>query len=340
MTMTKPTIAARVGIACGLCVSLSIETPARQVSASERAAALRLRGLEYGYNLDYPEALDAFEEAIALEPEEPTNERLAAAVLWMRLLFEQGAVTVEDYLGQARSNIPRRPASVSLVAAFQRHLDRATALAEQQLRGNREDAEAHFQLGAAAALRASYVSTVEGRVRDSVGAARRAYKSHERSLALDPQRADAGFTVGLYRYGISCLPWAMRVVARVAGFDGGRATGIHLVEKASRDSSQVRTDALFTLILIYNREGRHSEALRIIQQLQQRYSRNRLLWLEAASTALRAGRLDDALEAVDAGQAKLAADPRPRAYGEDARWRQQRDAILRSMRAPSGGVKP
>ena len=336
--MTRRTIVAGVGVAFGLCVSMPIDALTRQPSAAERAAALRFQGLDHGYNLDYPEALAAFEEAIALEPDEPANERLAAAALWMRLLFEQGAVTVEDYLGQARSNIPRRPASASLVTTFQRHLDRATALAELRLRRDRESAEAHFQVGAAAALRASYVATVEGRVRDSVGTARRAYKSHERSLVLDPTRKDAAFTVGLYRYGIANLSWALRVVARLAGFDGGRATGIDLVEQAARYPSHVQTNALFTLVLIYNREGRHDEASRIIQQLQQRHPRNRLLWLEAAGTALRAGRHSDALAAVDEGLTKLAADPRPRAYREDSRWRQLREAVIKAMsRASTGG---
>ena len=335
MTMTKRGTVARVSIACGLCVSMSVDSIGAQTSPTERAAALRLLGLDHGYNLDYPEALAAFEEAIALQPDEPTNERLAASTLWMRLLFEQGAVTVEDYLGQARSNIPRRPASPNLVTAFQRHLERATALADQQVRRNPVDSEALFQIGAAAALRASFVATVEGRVRDGVGAARRAYRSHERSLALDPQRKDAAFTIGLYRYAIANLPWAMRIVARVAGFDGGRSEGIGLVESAARHDSHVKTNAEFTLILIYNREGRHDEALRIIKRLQQRYPRNRLLWLEAASTALRGGHLDTALTAADEGLTKLAADPRPRAYGEDERWRRQRDAIVREMAAAS-----
>ena len=337
--MASRGVTARVGIACGLCVSMSVDSLEGQASAAERAAALRVQGLNHGYNLDYPEALAAFEGAITLEPNEPTNERLAAATLWMQLLFEQGAVTVEDYLGQARSKVERRRSSASLTAAFQQHLDRATALAEQRLRSNSADADAQFQSGAVAALRASYVATVEGRVRDSVSAARRAYRSHERSLALDPHRKDAAFTVGLYRYAIATLPWAMRVVARIAGFDGGRAEGIRLVEEAAHYPSDVQTNAEFTLILIYNREGRHHEALRIIERLQRRYPRNRLLWLEAASTALRAGSTDAALAAVDEGLARLAADPRPRAFGEDSRWRRQRDAIVNARSGVSAGRK-
>ena len=305
-------------------------------SGAARAASLRVQGLEHGYSLDYPEALAAFREAIAADPEDSTNERLAAATIWMRLLFEQGAVTVDDYLGQARANIPRRKPSPDLVAAFRHHLDRATTLAEQRLRRSRVDAEALFQVGAAAALQASYVATVEGRVRDSIGAARRAYNAHERCLDLDPSRADAGLTVGLYRYGISSLSLPLRLLARLAGFGSGRASGLRLVEAAAARSSDAQTNALFTLVLIYNREGRHAEAAQIVERLQRLYPRNRLLWLEAAGTALRAGRAAEALRLLDLAAAQLTWDARPRAYGEETRWRSLRDAARASI-ANGGG---
>jgi tetratricopeptide (TPR) repeat protein len=334
-----------LALVCGVGAWLSIDVLARQDTsspaieqtiASTRAATLRTQGLEHGYNLDYPDALAAFRDAIAVDPQDPTNERLAAATLWMRLLFEQGAVTVEDYLGQARSNIPRKIPSADLVTAFRHHLDRATALAQQQLRSNRADANAHFQVGAVSGLRASYIATIEGRVRDSVGAARRAYSAHERCLALDPTRKDAGLTVGLYRYGISSLPLAMRLLARIAGFDSGRESGLRLVEEAAQHPSHAQTNALFTLVLIYNREGRHLDALQIIRQLQRRYPRNRLLSLEAAGTSIRAGRAAEALRTLDEAFVQFASDTRPRADGEEARWAALRRLTLsKASKGPS-----
>jgi tetratricopeptide (TPR) repeat protein len=289
------------------------------------------RGLAHGYNLDYPEALAAFEQAIALDPNDATAHRLAAAAIWMHMLFEQGAVTAEDYLGQARAKVARRPPSPELAARFARHLDRATAIAEQRLQNNPSDADAHFQLGAAAGFRASYTATIEGRVFDSIGPARRAFSENKRCLALDPARKDAGLTVGLYRYGISSLSLPVRLMARIAGFQGGRDQGLQFVEDAAKHESHVQTNALFVLIVIYNREQRFDEALAIIRQLQERYPRNRLLWLEAGSTTLRAGRPAEALAALDRGLAQLATDPRPRAFGEEARWRFQRALALNGL---------
>ena len=101
-----------------------------------------------------------------------------------------------------------------------------------------------------------------------------------------------------------------------------------MVEEAAHYPSDAQPNALFALILIYNREGRYDDALRVIGELQQRFPRNRLLWLEAGNTALRAGRPADAKAALEEGLAQLSRDPRPRAQGEDARWHYAHGAAL------------
>jgi tetratricopeptide (TPR) repeat protein len=105
-----------------------------------------------------------------------------------------------------------------------------------------------------------------------------------------------------------------------------------MVEDAARYPSDVQPNALFTLILMYNREARYDDALGVIRELQQRFPRNRLLWLEAGSTALRAGRLAEANAAFEEGLARLSRDARPRAFGEDSRWKYGHGAALVALR--------
>ena len=285
------------------------------------AAALRARGLQLGYNLDHAEALGAFKEAIAADPFDPAAYRLAAATAWIALLFEQGAITVDDYLGQARASLPRARPTAALDAAFHDSLRQALGLSEERLRNHPTEADAHYQAGAAYGFLASYTATVEGRLLGSLGPARRAYHEHERTLELDPRRQDAGLIVGMYRYAVSALPAPLRLLAHLAGFGGDRERGLRLVEDAARYPSDVQPNAMFTLILMYNREARYDDALRVIRELEQRFPRNRLLWLEEGSTALRARRPADAKRALEEGIVRLSRDPRPRAFGEDARWR-------------------
>lgn len=296
------------------------------------AAALRTRGLQFGYNLDYPEALAAFNEAIAADPADPAAYRLAAATVWITLLFQQGAVTVDDYLGQARANVARPTPDPALDASFREYLRRSTTLAEQLLREKPDDANAHYQVGAAYGFQATYTATIEGRLLGSFGPARRAYHEHERALELDASRKDAGLIVGMYRYAVAGFSPPLRLLAHLAGFGGDAARGLRLIEGAAGYASDVQPNALFSLIVIYNREERYDDALRVIAELQRRFPRNRLLWLEAGNTALRAGRATEANAELEEGLARLSREPRPHALGEEARWRYAHGSALVALK--------
>jgi tetratricopeptide (TPR) repeat protein len=300
---------------------------------AETAAALRARALQLGYNLDHAEALALFRQASEADPADPAAYRLAAATAWTAELFGRGAITVADYLGQARATLPRSAADPSDSAIVRDGVRRAIALSEQRVRANPNDADAHYQLGAAYGLLASYTATVEGRVLGAFGPARRAYLEHERVLELDPRRKDAGLIVGTYRYAVAALRMPLRVAAHLVGFGGDRARGVHMVEDAASYAGDSQPNALFVLVLLYNREARYDDALRVVRRLQELFPRNRLLWLEAASTALRAGRAAEARAYVEAGLARSSSDTRARALGEEARWKYVHGATLVAIRS-------
>ena len=314
--------------------AVTILVTAAAPGMAQDARALGAKGLELGYNLDHDQALAAFQAAIAADPTDPASYRLAAATAWVQLLFKQGAITVDDYLGQARANIPKPPPDPLLAASFHDTLQHAIETSEARVRDRSNDADAHFQVGSAYGFLASYTATIEGRLFASFSPARRAYREHERALALDPRRADAGLVVGMYRYAVANLRTPLRLVARIAGFGGDRERGLRLVEDAARQPSDVQPNALFTLILLYNREERFDAALGVIGDLQRRFPRNRLLWLEQANTALRAGRPGDAKAAIETGLERFRDDPRPRAFGEMSRWQLTHGTALAALRDP------
>jgi tetratricopeptide (TPR) repeat protein len=316
-------------------VALVVAVSAADGLAAESAAALRVRGLELGYNLDHVEALSSFKEAIAADPADPAAYRLAAATTWIHLLFEQGAITVDDYLGQARANLVRPEPDTELATAFHDFIRQSIELSEARLRKDSSDADAHYQAGAAYGMLASYTATIEGRLLGSFTPARRAYREHERTLELDATRKDANLVVGMYRYAVSGLRAPMRLLARLAGFGGDGDRAFHMVEEAASYPGDAQPNALFTLILMYNREARYDDALRVIGELQQRFPRNRLLWLEAGNTALRAGRPLAAKASIEEGLSRLSRDSRPRAAGEEARWKYAYGASLVALKESS-----
>jgi predicted Zn-dependent protease len=90
---------------------------------------------------------------------------------------------------------------------------------------------------------------------------------------------------------------------------------------------------------MYNREFRYADALRVIEELKERFPRNRLLWLEEGGTALRAGKFAEARAATEVGLARLAHDTRPLAPGEESRWRYTHGAALVGLKESSAAAR-
>ena len=241
-------------------------------------------------------------------------------------------MTVDDYLGGVtRQTVAGRPAQPEAAAAFYAALNDALTLARKAVETNPRNAEAHYQVGSAMGLRASYIATVEGSAARAFRAAREAYNAHEKVLELDKGRKDAGLIVGTYRYIVSALALPMRVVAYMAGFGGDKARGIRMVEEAALYGGENQEDARFALVLMYNRERRYDQALEQLALLRGRYPRNRLAWLESGSTALRAGRPADAERFLSDGIARFADDKRERMFGEQALWFYKRGAARAAL---------
>lgn len=291
------------------------------VLARQTADALRARGIELSFNLDHAEALAVLRDAIAADPSSLAGYRLLATTLWSNTLLEQGAITAEDFMGESSSPFRARRSNTALEQARADLLQRIEALEAQQRRESRPNVDAIYQVGAAYRFLSGVAGTIDGSQWRSIGAARRAYQEHQRVLELDPSRKEAALTVGMYRFLISRLPAWSRLAARVAGFDGDGTRGVRLIEDTAANDGPAQANAMFSLIAIYNQLGRHDDALRMIRDLQRRFPRNRLLWLEAATTELRAGRAADARLSLERGLQLVAAESRPLAFGELARWR-------------------
>src|SRR5437773_8333134 len=192
-------------------------------AANPESRSLRARASEQIYNLDRDLAIATYREAIAADPQDAAAYRGLASGLWLSITFRRGNMTVDDYLGKVTrpsTDAPAPPADV--VAAFRSALEHGLALARERLEANANDADAHYQLGAAVGLRASYTATVEGSALGAFRPAREAFDEHERVMTLDPRRKDAGLIVGTYRYLVAVLAFPLRWMAYVAGFGGGK----------------------------------------------------------------------------------------------------------------------
>ena len=311
-----------------------------QPVAHDESALIRARAFELVYNLDHDEAIALLRREIAAHPNDPALHRALASVLWLHVLFLRGAVTVDHYLGSfSRTQVELKKPPPDLDEAFRAHVARAIELAQGRLAATPRDVQAHYDLGAAIGLRASHVATVEGKMLAGFNAARRAFDEHEKVLDLDPSRKDAGLIVGIYRYIVSTMSLPLRMMAYVAGFGGGRDRGIRMIEEVAAGQGEARTDAMFALVLVYNREQRYGDALKVLADLRRMYPRNRLVILEAGSTALRAGRPADAESLLSEGLGLLSKETRARIPGEEALWRYKRGAARAASQETAAAIQ-
>lgn len=295
---------------------------AQPLGAQTRAAVLTQADTAFtaAYNLNYDKALEIARQLVAAHPDESAAHRTLSTILWMHLLFDRGALTLDHYLGTvSQSNIELPPPPAGRAAEFTTHISRAIALAEAHIRRAPNDVDARYDLGVAHGLRASWIATIEGKVASAFGSARRAFDAHEWVLSRAPQRHEAGLVVGTYRYAVAALSLPKRWLAYLAGFGGGKERGIALLEQAAT-MPLTATDARLALVLVHSREARQDDALKILLTLMQAYPENRLLQLEAASAAWRAGHAGQAVELLTSGLVRHDRDPRPKGPGERALW--------------------
>ena len=313
-------------------IALALLLAAMPSAANPTSDALRARAATEFYNLDTEQALALYRQAVNADPNDAAAHRGLASALWTSITLSRGMLTVDNYLGGiSRQNVKLPPPPAKISAAFYDAVNRAIGLARARIAANPRNANAQFDLGSAIGLNASYVATVEGGMMAAFRAAREAFNAHEKVLDLAPSRRDAGLIVGTYRYLVATLAMPLRWAAYIAGFGGGREQGLRLVEAAAEYPSENQADARLALVLIYNRERRYDDALTQLATLREQYPRNRLLWLEAGATALRAGRPAVADRMLTDGLTQLAADTRPRMFSEEALWLYKRGAARAAL---------
>jgi tetratricopeptide (TPR) repeat protein len=308
------------------------------IAEAQDNAATRLRGAyELAYNLDHEEAVREMQAVAKLSPELSTTYRALASVTWLRYLFGRGTVLVDEYLGRiSKRDVSTAAAPPEVADNFRNYLSTAIRLAEQRVAQHPRDPRALYELSSALGLQASWAATVEGRMSRAFGSARRAYRIAEHASTASPAAVEPRLVLGTYRYVVAGLNLPARMVAFMAGMDGDRAKGLQLVEEAARaDDSAVQTEARFALVLLYNREKRWDDAMAVLADLRRAYPRNRLLWLETGSTALRAGRPGEADRWLTEGLAMCGRDDRRRMFGEDALWRYKRGTARLRLQRPA-----
>ena len=257
-------------------------------------------GFDHFYNLEYPEAIAAFEQAIAQHPDDPELHNHLAQTLVFQEMFRNGALESEMVSGN--NSFLRRPKMNPEPATEKRFLDeiaKAMSLAQARLAKNPNDAAALYAQVVAYGLRSNYYWVVKKSWRDSLRDATTARHLDERVEKLQPNNVDARLAEGLDDYIVGSLPWTWRSLGFLIGIHGDKEKGIRLVKDVADHGSSNKYDAQILLGALYRRENKPLLVAAIVQDLIARFPRNFILRLELSQMYSMAGDKARALEAVE-----------------------------------------
>lgn len=243
---------------------------------------IRRAGTEALYNLDYETAEAKFNELIKLDPAHPAGHFYLATCRWLSILKTMRRLQIGLYTNDSFFAASSDKVEPELDRSFRTIIAETIRQANTRLRQQRNDLTGLYYLGAAYGLLTTYEASVTRNFNAAIDNALLGIKQHKKVVELAPV-ADAYLALGLSEYFVGKLHWAKRAPLKLVGISGNRQRGINWVRQAMEQGQYVNDDARTVLIAIYRREGRYDDALKVVDELRQKYPRNYLFRLERAS---------------------------------------------------------
>jgi len=257
-------------------VSLSAEDP----------SSLYATAVSHLYNLDFPSAESTFLSLTRDHPSDPDYWNALASTYWLKILYNQqkldlASFSSKDRFGTADSKDVVSPADEQQLRDT---LDKAIAISDDLLKKNPRDIRGLFAKGSSYATLASFEATIRRSYTAAARHAKTARNLHREVLKIDPSYHDARTAVGIYNYAVGSLSPAARFLVWMIGLGGdGKDSGIKDLETAAAKGTRSATDAKMLLVVVYGREEKYDQAIKLIDELLAKYPRNFMLDMSKAS---------------------------------------------------------
>ena len=255
-------------------------TPWLTEAEQTRFEELRRSGLDALYNIDYEKADRDFKEIVRLYPNHPGGYQLRAARLWIKTLYESRRLQSSLYSSESFYSTGDDKVDPKIVTEFRNLTREAKRLAEAKLKQEPKNIEALDFLANTEGLKASFEEAVERRHFAALRDGNDAVNHHRDVLKLDPKYVDAQITIGLYEYVVGSLPLPIKILAGATGYRGSKKRGLKMLEQVAQEGRWAQDDAKSVLILLYTREKRFADVVKLTRELSAKYPRNYLLRLE------------------------------------------------------------
>ncbi len=179
---------------------------------------------------------------------------------------------------------------------YQENIQKARQLCTALLEKNPYDLEALYFLGAVEGVEGSYAFTVEHSVGSAFTFGKRAYRYHSQILERAPDFYDAYMSAGLYEYIVANLPWYIKWFTTFFGYRGSEERGFEYLNLAAQNGEFVSDDSRVLQMVLFVREKRYRDGLRLAEQLHAKYPENYIFHVNQAQILERMGRQTESLD--------------------------------------------
>jgi tetratricopeptide (TPR) repeat protein len=249
------------------------------------------------FELEYSAAQQKFTELATRFPEHPGPPLYQATTVWLRELFVRQDLDLDKFISPAYfTRKTTQKMSDADRTFFMDRLDRSRSLCQSILKAHPGNVEALYFLGAIEGVLGSFYITIDHSVKNAFKHGKLAYKYDSEVLKEDPKFYDAYMTVGTYEYIVGSLPWYIKWIAVIAGYHGSKQQGFEDLQLASENGSFVADDSRVLQMVLFVRERRYEDALRLADYLHERFPKNFLFNLNRAQIEEKLGRRGRALD--------------------------------------------
>lgn len=255
--------------------------------SSAATATVSMPPLDHGfrllYSLDFQAAHGIFAQWEQSNPDDPMGPTCDAAGLLFSEFHRLGVLESQFFeLDKRFENRPKLNADPAIRARFDAEIQKAQALARNQLAKNSKNRDALFALTLTNGLEADYAALIDKRNMASLRYTKEANAWGQQTLTVDPECYDAHIAGGISKYLVGTMAAPVRWLVRLGGVSGDKQAGIKELKLVADRGHYLAPFADILLAIAYVREHDKSHARELLSSLRTEFPSNPLFGQEIA----------------------------------------------------------
>lgn len=239
---------------------------------------LILQGIDAEYNMDFPLALQKFQEAKNIAPNDLRGHFFEQTIFYWKAMLTKNKSDFETFMNLS---------------------DKLVEKCENVVDKNENDLDARLYLGWTNIIRAFALGYMGENYLKAASEIKDGNNNLSFVLEKNPNYYDAALGLGVYNYLASFIPKKLKWLTDILGFSGNREEGKRLLKLASDKGTYTTNEAKFYLTLMLWREESYPEAEVYAQSLKSKYPQSPAVWMLWGGLLSQQDKMQEAIDAYE-----------------------------------------